>query len=579
MGMVHQSLRAYLVSACMRAWAFSAFLLIGPSSIFAADVSFVEVTESTGIEFVHNSGLEGHLWTLEITGAGVGILDADGDGWMDILLVQGGPLTNRGDQKLPHDRLFMNDGLRNSRGRLKFSDRSKDWGLTSASEYGMGVATGDVDNDGDTDILLANYGQNQLWLNEGSRFQLATRSLPSDSLWSISASFADLDADGYLDLFVGNYLRFSVEDYETCSRWSGRLSYCAPSNFETVPDQMFFQYRSDVEDVPLFMDVSRSFGLSELEGAAMGVIVDDLNDDGRPDIYVANDGTVNHLWINEGDREFAEDALMMGLAVNADGLAEASMGIAARDIDDDGDADLLVTHDIKESNTLYTNQSGWFSDESNARGLAADSLAFSAFGTGWFDADNDGDLDLFVANGAVTVIEAQDAAGIRPPLRQRNQLFLNDEGKFAFLPELFDVVDTSRGAAFGDLDNDGDTDLVISNNHGPARIYRNDTEGGHWLGLDVRGNPRVNPIGAFLWREFTADDGTIVRRQRRRVHTDGSYASANDPRVLYGLGSNDKAQSVVVKWPDGQWERFSPLVVNQYHVLEYGRGRALKVDD
>ena len=162
-------------------------------------------------------------------------------------------------------------GFRNPRGRLTFSDRSKDWGLTSASEYGMGVATGDVDNDGDTDILLANYGQNQLWLNEGSRFQLATRSLPVDSLWSISASFADLDADGHLDLFVGNYLRFSVEDYETCSRWSGRLSYCAPSNFETVPDQMFFQYRSDVEDVPLFMDVSRSFGISKLEGAAMGL--------------------------------------------------------------------------------------------------------------------------------------------------------------------------------------------------------------------------------------------------------------------------------------------------------------------
>ena len=541
----------------------------------SASPTLVDVTASSGVSFRHDSGIEGQLTTLEITGAGVGILDVDNDGWMDIWLVQSGPLTNRGGQ-LPHDRLYINQGSSKSAAPA-FRDESVRRGIGETTGYGMGIATGDVNNDGHMDVLVTSFGENQLWINTGGRFERASGSLPSASRWSISASFSDLDADGRLDLFVGNYLSFDLDDYEPCRRWSERLSYCAPGNFEPQSDQLLFQEKGARGDRMRFVDVSTSVGLDEVKGGAMGVIIDDLDGDARPDIYVANDGVVNHLWINEGSRKFREDALMAGAAVNADGVAEASMGIAVTDIDDDGDVDLLVSHDMKESNTLYINQHGWFSDDSNAMGLAADSLAFSAFGIGWLDVDNDGDLDLFVANGAVSVLEPQEDAGIAPPLRQRNQLYLNDRGRFTVVPGVGQKQDVSRGLAFGDLDNDGDTDLIVSNNHGAARIYRNETPGGNWLGLDIQGNDSVNAIGTLVWREVTDGAGVVRRTGRRRVHTDGSYASASDPRVLYGLGKSNGSQFVVLAWGDGREERFGPLAIDQYHQLRYGHGIELGV--
>ena len=555
---------------------------VGNAQALAAEVHFEDATASAGLDFVHRSGRRGELWTVEITGAGVGLLDFDGDGWLDIWLVQGGPLAERNEMDanaLPTDALFRNEGRNSEDGTLRFTDVTASAGVRAVG-YGMGIATGDIDNDGDLDVFLANFGANQLFENLGDgRFRdITQRSGISGDAWSIAASFADVDGDGWLDLYVGNYLDFPVdfsEDAPPCRRWSSRPTYCAPSNFAPVADRLY-RNRGDGR----FEDVSESAGISAALGGAMGVVADDFNGDGTIDFYVANDGVDNLLWLNKGDFRFTNDALLAGVAVNGDGVAEASMGIAVADYDGDGDTDLFVTHDIKESNTLYVNDGqGWFEDRSVAAGVAADSLPFTAFGTGWIDVDLDGDLDLFNVNGAVSVIEPQLAAGIEPPLRQHNQLLLNDgQGNYAETVggPAFRHDDISRGAAFGDLDNDGDVDVVVANNDGPARLYLNETRHdtpAYWLGIDLRGNAALpSAAGALVWRE-AAD----APRQRQR--TDGSYASAHDPRLLFGLAEDDAPQAVRVVWPDGTEERFAGLAVNRYHVLRQGsseRSRSLE---
>jgi hypothetical protein len=530
----------------------------------ANGVSFEEVAQAVGLSFDHDSGKRGKLWTLEITGAGVGLLDYDDDGRMDVWLVQGGPIDAR-DGALPSDRLYRNESVD---GELRFRDVTAEAGIR-ATEYGMGIATGDVDNDGDVDVFLANYGSNQLFINTGDgRFRDATEAFGiTGDAWSIATSFADFDGDGWLDLYVGNYLEFSIEDYEACRRWSTRPTYCAPNNFTPAGDRLYKNVGGK-----RFEDVTQRGGIGGAKGGAMGVAADDFDGDGDLDFYVANDGVDNLMWLNQGDGRFVDDALLAGTAVNADGVAEASMGIAVGDFDMDGDADIFVTHDVKESNTLYRNelqstQQAMFADQSHRVGLAVPSLPYSAFGTGWLDVENDGDLDLFLANGAVAVIEEQAASGIEPPLKQPNVVMVNDgEGKFSVLSGFTDVAEASRGAALGDLDNDGDADVIVANNHGPAQLYRNDSASGNWLGLNVVGSPEApHAYGALVWRES--------RAERKRVRTDGSYASAQDPRLLFGLGSDDVPQFVRVRWRDGLEEKFGPLDVNRYHTLRYGSGR------
>ena len=540
----------------------SARRLVFAASVLAldasADVRFVDATDGSGLDFTHSSGMVGELWTLEIIGAGVGILDYDGDGRMDVWLVQGGPLVRRGTARLPSDRLLRNVG---DPGELVFVDVTETAGI-AATGYGMGIATADVDNDGDTDVFLANYGANELWLNLGDgRFRDAT----ADSgivgeRWSISASFADVDVDGLLDLYVANYLDFAIDTALPC-RVAGEPSYCPPSRFAGVGDRLYRNLGGG-----RFQDVTVAAGIGVARAAGMGVIADDFDDDGYVDFYVANDGSANLLWINDGAGGFRDTALHAGAAVNGAGTAEASMGVTAADFDADGDGDLFLTHDTGETNTLYVNDGeGVLEDRTDVAGLAAGSLAFTGFGTGWLDVDNDGDLDLFAANGTVRFVPGQAAASDGPPLRQRNQLWLNDRGRYRRTDggPAFALEYASRGTAFGDLDNDGDVDMVVANNHGRARLYLNDTAGASWLGVIV--DSVTSPsIGAQVW---TDQPGIGPRR----VRTDGSYGSAHDPRVVFGLGTVEGTRRVTVRWHDGVERQFGPLAVNRYHVLRRSR--------
>ena len=531
-----------------------------------AEPRFTEVADQAGLDFEHVNGMTGGRWIVETVGAGVGVMDFDGDGWLDIWLVQGGPLVNRAEG-LPSDRLFRNAS---KSGVLGFEDVTDAAGVHS-TEYGMGIATGDMDNDGDADVFVANFGPNRLYENLGDgRFRdvTATAGLGAPE-WSVSASWADIDGDGLLDLYVVNYLDYAIENNKVCRDIASRAAYCAPSSYAPVADRL---YRNLGDG--RFEDISEDTGIAGVAGPGLGVVSHDFDADGTVDFYVANDGAANFLWLNQGDGRFEDGAALAFVAVNGNGAAEAGMGVDAEDFDADCDVDLFVTHLATETNTLYVNQGDWFSDSSNQAGLAASSGPFTGFGTGWFDADNDGDFDLFSANGAVSGIAALREAGDAYPLRQRNQLWLNNgRGRYSEILDepAFDALEVSRGVAFGDLDNDGDVDLVTANNRGTARVYRNSASAS-WLGVDLRGRLGETAVGAEAWIESAPCP-------RRRVATDGSYASANDPRIVFGRAADATPQIVHVRWPDGTETRFGPLPPGRYHRLQQPSGPTVRPEE
>jgi len=552
---------------------FGGLLLV--SAAVRAEPIFADVTEASGLEFEHFNGMSGELYFTEMMGSGAGLLDYDGDGDLDLYLVQGHML---GDKPLSEatfkprhplpltDRLYRNDS---TGGQLKFVDVTAQSGL-NATGYGMGVTVADYDNDGRPDLYVTNFGSNQLWRNAGNgRFvDVTAKAGVDDPRWSVSAAWLDYDRDGWLDLYVGNYVDFSLTNAKPCRSSTSARDYCSPLVYEPLPDSLF-RNRGD----GTFEDVSLKAGIRDDFGGALGVIAADFNGDRWPDIYVANDGVPNQLWINDQHGRFVNDAVLAGVSVNMDGSPEASMGVDAADFDGDGDEDLFMTHLARETNTLYVNDgNGWFQDRTVAMGLAGPSFASTGFGTGWIDYDNDGWLDLLVVNGAVTAIEEQMLADELLPLRQANQLFHNlGDGRYADVSAsagpAFQALRVSRGAAFGDLDNDGDTAVLISNNAGPARVLQNLVgDRNEWLGLRlITASGGRDALGARV--ELIADP-----RRWSRVRADGSYASANDPRVLFGLGTARGKRDVHIVWPDGTEERFPQLATSRYHTLRQGEG-------
>jgi len=539
---------------------------------------FVERASESGLGFVHFNGMTGAYYVPEEVGSGAALLDYDGDGDLDAYLVQGNALGNGQTiekalfpprHPLPlTDRLYRNDGA--GPDGPSFTDVTATSGL-KADGYGMGIAIGDVDNDGDLDIYVTNWGPNQLWRNngDGTFSDVTARAGVGDPRWSTSAAFLDYDRDGRQDLFVANYLLYSHQNHKSCHTTDGRREYCGPKSYADAPDRL---YRNLGDG--RFEDVTRAAGLSAAFGSGLGVLTADLNGDGWIDLYVANDADPNQLWLNRGDGRFVDDALLAGCALNADGAAEAGMGVHAEDVDVDGDEDLILTHLTGETHTLYINQGGGvFEDRTTAWGLAKPSLEATGFGTGFLDYDNDGLLDLIAVNGTVMSIEALRQAGDPYPLHQPNQLFRNDgHGGFEEVSSRAGagllLSEVSRGAALGDVDNDGDTDILISNNNGPARLLLNRVGNRNaWLGIHL-----VDPAGHTLCGARVSLEREGLPTLWRTARRDGSYLSASDPRLLFGLGNHAKVMRIIVFWPGGEKESWPGPKANQYVTLKFGGG-------
>lgn len=541
---------------------------------------FAEVAEKAGLDFRHYNGMTGKFFLPEIMGAGAALFDFDNDGDLDVFFVQGNtiePNIKPGETVFPwphstspRGKLFRNDleigkdGVR----RLRFSDVTEKSGIL-ANGYGMGVAAGDVNNDGRTDLYVTNLGSNHMYLNQGDgTFDDVTISSGTDDpRWSTSATFLDYDRDGWLDLMIVNYADFSIANSPACYAQTTARDYCMPRVFRAPGNRLLRNQRDGT-----FADVTTAASIDKEFGHGLGVVAADVDDDGWIDIYVANDGDPNQLWINQKDGTFKNEALLAGAAVNRDGRTEAGMGVDAGDFDNTGTEDIFITHLMEETNTLFINLGETvFEDRTREAGLGMPGRRFTGFGTLFFDYDNDSLLDLLVVNGAVQLLPDLLRKGDPFPLGQPNQLFRNTgNGRFIELVEqagaALQLPEVSRGAAFGDVDNDGDTDVLVTNNNGPARLLLNQLGNrNHWLGLRLVSKNGRDLLGTQL-------DIVIGKNQvlRRRVRTDGSYLSAHDPRVLVGLGDATRVETVRVRWPDGAVGELKSPMVDRYVTLKEG---------
>ena len=552
----------------------------GSEDAVSSEFIFREAAAEVGLDFHHFTGSTGEYFLPEVMGAGAAVFDYDGDGDLDVYLPQGTMLDPSKDvsqarfppprTNWPGNRLFRNELI--PEGRLRFRDVTEEAGVGHVG-YGMGTAVGDYDGDGDLDLYVTNFGPNVLYRNngDGTFSNVARETGLDDSRWSASAAFVDYDRDGDLDLFFANYIDFTISNNKECFDPTGARDFCTPNTYRPAPDRLF---RNDGGGK--FVDVSTLAGLGAAFGNGLGVLCADLDNDGWVDLYVANDGNANQLWRNKGDGTFEDTALMAGAAYDADGRAEAGMGVTAGDFDGDGDEDLFMTHLAQETNTLYVNNGrGAFRDETDRFGLGGVSMPYTGFGSEWFDYDNDGTLDLFIANGAVTIMERLRGAAY--PFHQKNLLLRGGEdgrytGAGATAGPALELSEVSRGAAFGDLDNDGDVDIVVSNNNGPVRLLLNQVGSARpTLQVRLRGSKASGEaIGARL---------ALLRAGKhplwRRAHRDGSYLSSSDIAVFFAV-EKEQVEGIGVLWPGGRQERFEGLPALGPVELVEGQGQPWK---
>lgn len=518
----------------------------------AQGIKFRETSREWGIDFRHHHGGSGKRYMVETMAGGVVMFDFDGDGDEDLFFVDGGSLPGYTGEPA-RSRLFRNDGG-------KFTDWTDRSGI-KVTEYGMGGAAGDVDNDGDLDLYVTGLAGDQLFQNngDGTFTEVTARAGVSDPLWSAAAAFADADNDGDLDLYVVNYVDFTVNNHKLCGDAKRKLpGYCHPDAYNGLPDR-FYRNRGD----GTFEDATQAAGFGGAVGPGLGVVFGDIDDDGWQDVYVANDNKPNFLFRNRGNGTFEDLSLLSGTAVGEKGQPEAGMGVDLGDYDGDGRLDVIVTNFELETNGLYRNLGGGtFLDVRSPARIAEPSLLYLGFGVSFADFDQDGDLDLVIANGHINDNAADFIAGSQ--YRQRNQVFENlGNGKFREDTATgVDVVRASRGLAAGDLDGDADLDLAIVNMNEPVEVYENTGAAGNWLLVDIAA-PAGNRFGIGARLELEAGG----KRQIREVKTASSYASQNALAVHFGLGKSEKVDRLVVRRP-GKVQVFVGLPANRRLVIE-----------
>jgi enediyne biosynthesis protein E4 len=524
----------------------------------AKGVTFTDITAASGVKFIHNSGRSGKKYLPESLGSGVALFDADGDGWLDILLINSRDWDPKGRTSLPA--LYRN----NHNGT--FTNVTKGSGL-DVQMYGMGVAVADYDNDGREDVYITSLDGDRLFHNEGGgKFKDVTAASGiKNASFGTSAAWLDYDRDGKADLFVANYVQWSRDKDLWCSLDGSTKSYCTPESYKGTSSKLYRNLGGGK-----FEDVSQKAGAGDPTSKSLGVAVLDYNGDGWPDLFVANDTQPNKLYRNLGNGTFKDEALEAGVAFSEEGTARGAMGADAADYDRSGRPHLLVGNFTNEMLALYHNEgSGVFVDEAPSSRVGQASLLTLTFGVFFFDYDLDGLPDILAANGHLEeeINRVQPRIQYKePPLLFRNQ----GKGKFASAAVGADFPHpmVARGAAYGDLDNDGDLDVVFTTNNGPAVVFRNDGgNGNHWL--------RVRTVGTKSNRDGL---GTVVRvtsaggKQWALVRTGSSYCSQSEIAPTFGLGPDKVVQTLELEWPSGTRQRFTNVPVNQVVTVAEGKG-------
>ena len=531
---------------------------------------FLDKTQSLGIDFRHQRGASKQKHLVETMGSGCALLDYDGDGRLDVLLINGGRTPDSLPGEPGSHALFRNRGG----GRLE--EVTRETGLDRPTAYGMGVAVGDYDNDGDPDLYLTTFGPNHLYQNNGDgTFSDVTQVAGvAGAEWSTSAAFLDYDRDGAPDLYVVNYLDADFERNPPCEM-KGIRAYCHPRHFSGVSDRLYRNLGGG-----RFREVSRSSGILNPKGKGLGVVAADFDGDGWVDLYVANDSVRNLLLRNNGNGTFSDMTLFSGTGYNSEAEAEAGMGVDVADYDGDRLLDIFVTNYDLETNALYRYEGNWlFGDARWTSGLARRDHFLLGFGTGFFDFDNDGDRDLLVVNGHVV----DNIEKIQPDLSypQPDQLFENRKGRFfehqTFYQWSSREPRVGRGVSLGDVDNDGDVDVLISNSGAePALLINQVGARRNWIQLQLEGtHSSRDAVGASI--AITTAEGV----QTDQITGGGSYLSASDLRVHFGLGEADRVETIRIRWPSGEEDFLEDVRANQIlHVKEgqAGSGPALPVD-
>ena len=541
-------IRYYLIACCL--------YLLGcslPDGDHTAAVNnwFQDEAQSRGIDFLHVSGYGKQTNELallpEIVGSGVALVDIDSDGDLDAYFVQGGGRYTENLELREPNQLYINRGDGTFEKSVGMADRG----------YGMGVAVGDYDSDGDIDVYVTNVGANTLWRNDGNRKfkEVSLQAGVNDEGWGTAAAIVDADNDGDIDLFVVIYIDWSLSIEREC-RVRGVPTYCSPNTYGAPAQDRLYENKGD----GTFVDVTENSGVSRSAGNGLGLGIGDFNKDGWVDVFVANDQTINQLWINQGDMRFVNVAAEYGVAMDDMGLAKAGMGVAVEDLDDDTDLDLLVVNLGGETDSFYRNEGDFFVDHTHRIGLSS-TRDNTRFGVVLADFDNDGLLDLYEANGKVdaSVLGDDDA------FAETNRLYkgVRDQEGVSFINSEFNAMPryTSRAAAVGDIDNNGSLDVLVTNRDAAPFLLMNKIGSQHnWIRIDIRDRNGSPVIGA---RVSAVIGGRTVNRELRVAN---SFLSSSEPIIHFGLGSEKVVNSLVINYPSGQKASYDTIDAGQVFV-------------